>query len=47
MWMSGSGPAIDGDDIYFTTGNGMTPGPRPVTSPRVSSSFTIPPALPA
>ena len=20
VWMSGSGPAIDGDDIYFTTG---------------------------
>ena len=26
VWMSGSGPAIDGDDIYFTTGNGMDPG---------------------
>jgi hypothetical protein len=26
VWMSGSGPAIEGDDIYFTTGNGMDPG---------------------
>jgi len=26
VWMSGSGPAIDGSDIYFTTGNGMDPG---------------------
>jgi hypothetical protein len=26
VWMSGSGSAIDGDDIYFTTGNGMDPG---------------------
>jgi len=26
IWMSGSGPAIDGNDIYFTTGNGMDPG---------------------
>jgi hypothetical protein len=26
VWMSGSGPAIDGEDIYFTTGNGMDPG---------------------
>jgi hypothetical protein len=26
VWMSGSGPAIDGDDIYLTTGNGMDPG---------------------
>jgi hypothetical protein len=25
IWMSGSGPAIDGNDIYFTTGNGMDP----------------------
>ena len=29
VWMSGSGPAIDGDDIYFTTGNGMDPGTMP------------------
>jgi hypothetical protein len=29
VWMSGSGPAIDGDDIYFTTGNGMDPGTTP------------------
>ena len=29
VWMSGSGPAIDGDDIYFTTGNGMDPGTIP------------------
>jgi hypothetical protein len=29
VWMSGSGPAIDGDDIYFTTGNGMDPGRMP------------------
>jgi hypothetical protein len=26
IWMSGSGPAIDGDDIYLATGNGMDPG---------------------
>ncbi len=26
VWMSGSGPAIDGDDIYIATGNGMDPG---------------------
>jgi hypothetical protein len=26
VWMSGSGPAIDGEHIYFTTGNGMDPG---------------------
>jgi len=25
IWMSGSGPAIDGDDIYLATGNGMDP----------------------
>jgi hypothetical protein len=29
IWMSGSGPAIDGDEIYFTTGNGMDPGTKP------------------
>src|SRR5688572_29270487 len=29
IWMSGSGPAIDGNDIYFTTGNGMDPGTIP------------------
>jgi hypothetical protein len=29
VWMSGSGPAIDGDDIYLTTGNGMDPGTMP------------------
>jgi hypothetical protein len=29
VWMSGSGPAIDGSDIYFTTGNGMDPGTMP------------------
>jgi hypothetical protein len=29
IWMSGSGPAIDGNDIYFTTGNGMDPGRKP------------------
>src|SRR5882757_1078270 len=29
VWMSGSGPAIDGDDIYLTTGNGMDPGTAP------------------
>lgn len=28
IWMSGSGPAIDGNDIYFTTGNGMDPGTK-------------------
>jgi hypothetical protein len=26
VWMSGSGPAIDGDDIYLATGNGMDHG---------------------
>ena len=26
VWMSGSAPAIDGEDIYFATGNGMDPG---------------------
>lgn len=26
VWMSGSGPAIDGTDIYLSTGNGMDPG---------------------
>lgn len=26
IWMSGSGPAIDGSAIYLTTGNGMDPG---------------------
>ncbi len=29
VWMSGSGPAIDGSDIYLTTGNGMDPGTMP------------------
>jgi hypothetical protein len=29
IWMSGSGPAIDVDDIYFATGNGMDPGTMP------------------
>lgn len=29
VWMSGSGPAIDGDDIYLATGNGMDPGNTP------------------
>jgi hypothetical protein len=29
VWMSGSGPAIDGDDIYFAAGNGMDPGTMP------------------
>ena len=29
VWMSGSGPAIDGSDIYLTTGNGMDPGRMP------------------
>jgi hypothetical protein len=29
IWMSGSGPAIDGDHIYFTTGNGMDPARTP------------------
>jgi hypothetical protein len=29
IWMSGSGPALDGPDIYFTTGNGMDPGTKP------------------
>ncbi len=27
--MSGSGPAIDGNDIYLATGNGMDPGTMP------------------
>jgi len=26
IWMSGSGPAIDGNDVYLATGNGMDPG---------------------
>jgi len=26
VWMSGSGPAINGSDIYLATGNGMDPG---------------------
>jgi hypothetical protein len=29
VWMAGSGPAIDGDDIYLATGNGMDPGMIP------------------
>ena len=29
VWMSGSGPAIDNDDIYLATGNGMDPGTKP------------------
>jgi hypothetical protein len=29
VWMSGSGPAIDGSDIYLATGNGMDPGTIP------------------
>jgi hypothetical protein len=29
IWMSGSGPAIDGADIYLATGNGMDPGTMP------------------
>jgi len=29
VWMSGSGPAIDGSDIYLATGNGMDPGRTP------------------
>jgi hypothetical protein len=29
IWMSGSGPAIDGEDIYLATGNGMDPGTMP------------------
>ena len=29
VWMSGSGPAIDGNDIYLATGNGMDPGTKP------------------
>jgi hypothetical protein len=29
IWMSGSGPAIDGDHIYLATGNGMDPGTMP------------------
>jgi len=29
VWMSGSGPAIDGNDIYLATGNGMDPGAMP------------------
>lgn len=29
IWMSGSGPAIDGNDIYLATGNGMDPGRQP------------------
>ena len=29
IWMSGSGPAIDGEHIYLATGNGMDPGTMP------------------
>lgn len=29
IWMSGSGPAIEGDNIYLATGNGMDPGTSP------------------
>jgi hypothetical protein len=29
IWMSGSGPAIEGSDIYLATGNGMDPGRAP------------------
>jgi hypothetical protein len=29
IWMSGSGPPIDGSDIYLATGNGMDPGTMP------------------
>jgi hypothetical protein len=29
IWMSGSGPAIEGSDIYLATGNGMDPGRMP------------------
>jgi hypothetical protein len=29
VWMSGSGPAIDGDHIYLATGNGMDPARMP------------------
>jgi hypothetical protein len=29
IWMSGSGPAIEGNDIYLATGNGMDPGRTP------------------
>jgi hypothetical protein len=28
IWMSGSGPAIEGNDIYLATGNGMDPGTK-------------------
>ena len=36
IWMSGSGPAIDGNDIYLATGNGMDPGRCPATSASAS-----------
>jgi hypothetical protein len=29
IWMSGSGPAIEGNDIYLATGNGMNPARMP------------------
>jgi hypothetical protein len=29
VWMSGSGPAIEGNDIYLAAGNGMDPGTMP------------------
>jgi hypothetical protein len=29
VWMSGGGPAVSGNSIYFTTGNGSTSGPYP------------------
>ncbi len=45
VWMSGSGPAIDGNDIYLATGNGMDPGHDcSTTSLRVSSGSVIPTA---
>jgi hypothetical protein len=38
VWMSGSGPAIDGNEIYFATGNGMDPG-RPPRNRNFGESF--------
>jgi hypothetical protein len=29
VWMSGSGPAIEGDNIFLATGNGMDPATKP------------------
>ena len=47
VWMSGSGPAIDGSDIYFATETGWIRAPAPTASPRASSSCDMRRASPA